>query len=150
MILRYSPGFNSFWYLLCFFARWIRTSTPRIPWWSSPLPLSRLPLVFLASLCPGCKWMESLTIRYFKAYLVVTGPAGGGKLCCWFQNLFSSSRLLRKFLTLSNTAFWNFKQSSGFALGCDYLLVGECDKISLDFSNLEANFRILWVLEWNT
>ena len=29
----------------------------------------------------------------------------------------------------------------------DYLLVGECDKISLDFCNLVADFRILWD-EW--
>ena len=51
-------------------------------------------------------------IGYSKAYLVVTGPDGGGKLCCCCQNLFSSSRLLKKFLTLSKTVFWNFQQSS--------------------------------------
>ena len=97
----------------------------------------------------------------FKAYLAATGPDGGGRLCSCLWHLFSSSRLLRKFLTLSNTEFCSLKEKLiwEFTNRNDlikrnmrkieiklslYLLVGESDKISLHFRNLLSNARVLW------
>ena len=95
----------------------------------------------------------------FKAYLAATGPDGGGRLCSCLWHLFSSSRLLRKFLTLSSTEFcilkdkliWEFKQKWPYQTKyaqiwkvISNLLVGESDKISLHFRNLLSNARVLW------
>ena len=95
----------------------------------------------------------------FKAYLAATGPDGGGRLCSCLWHLFSSSRLLRKFLTLSSTEFcilkdkliWEFKQKwpnqtkyAQIWKVISNLLVGESDKISLHFRNLLSNARVLW------
>ena len=108
----------------------------------------------LALLKKGEFWVGN-----FKAYLAATGPDGGGRLCSCLCHLFSSSRLLRKFLTLSSTEFcilkdkliWEFKQKwpnqtkyAQIWKVISNLLVGESDKISLHFRNLLSNARVLW------
>ena len=81
---------------------------PRVSWRGGSLPVPRLSLVFLTTLAPV---QEFLTLRCNVTYFAGAGSGGGGRLIWWCRNFFSSSRLLRKFLTLSKTLFCNWPKS---------------------------------------
>ena len=81
------------------------TSSPWVSWRGGSLPVPWLPFVFLTTLAPV---QEFLTLRCNVTYFAGAGSGGGGRLIWWCRNFFSSSRLLRKFLTLSKTLFCNW------------------------------------------